>query len=89
MFESTGRPTPKRLAAVGVAALTLVKAEATLLDKKITTAKGSEYANEMTALKAKYTGKDVEKDKKIVTTTGFDKKVMRSFLSTFCRKTRG
>ena len=46
--------------------------------KKITTVK--ELSAEAIAKKANYTGKEVETDETIITTTGFDRTVVRAFL---------
>ncbi len=68
----------KLLAAAGAASMILINADPAMLKKKITTAK--EYSSLALEKKANYTGKDVQKDKGVITTTGFDKKVMRQFL---------
>jgi len=68
----------KILAAVGSASITLIAGEPELLEKKITTAKN--VSGEAVKRKAHYTGSDVEKDGKIITTTGFERKVVRKFL---------
>ena len=68
----------KMLAAVGASAITLVAAEPALLEKKMTASKT--YSGEAIKRKAQYTGSDVEKDAGILTTTGFDRQVMRDFL---------
>ena len=73
-----GYAAKKILAAVGSASITLVAAEPELLEKKITTAK--DMSGEAVKRKAHYTGSDVEKDGKIITTTGFERKVVREFL---------
>ena len=73
-----GYAAKKILAAVGGASITLVAAEPELLEKKITTAK--DMSGEAVKRKAHYTGGDVEKDGKIITTTGFERKVVREFL---------
>ncbi len=66
------------LGAVGPSALVPVLAEKALLGKKMTTSK--EDSAEATKLGANYTGKDVESDGRLVTTTGFDRSTVREFL---------
>ncbi len=73
----------KVLAAVGSASILLIHGHEDILKLKITTAKGTEFSKVMTAKKANYTGKDVEKEGKVVTTTGFDLKVLRAFMKAF------
>jgi putative intracellular protease/amidase len=68
----------KKLAAIGAAALVLVIAEPELLSKKMTTTKDD--SREAMRRKANYTGKDVESDGPMVTSTGFDRKVVRAFI---------
>jgi putative intracellular protease/amidase len=74
------------LAGVGSSSLVLVKAVPELLKKKITTNKNN--SAEAMRLKANYTGKDVETDGKVVTTTGFDRETVRSFLKALGRAIR-
>ena len=71
----------KVLAAVGAGSLALLEAEPALLEKKVTTVE--DLADQALALKAKYTGKAVESDGKLVTTTGFDKPALRAFVQAF------
>jgi len=66
------------LAAIGASSLVLVAGETALLEKKITTAK--EYSGEALKRGVHYTGNDVEKDGKVVTTTGFERSTVRSFV---------
>lgn len=74
------------LAAVGGAAITLVAAEPELLARKITTAK--EYSAEALRRAAHYTGNNVEKDGKVLTTTGFEREDMREFLDALRKMVR-
>ncbi len=71
----------KVLGAIGAASITLVNAEVSLLEKKITS--DPEYSIILVQKKANYTEKEVEQDGNIITTTGFDAKVMKSFLNKF------
>ncbi|MCK5578072.1 MAG: DJ-1/PfpI family protein, partial [Planctomycetes bacterium] len=71
----------KVIGAIGAASVTLVNADASLLDKKITTDEA--YAKYIIEKKAKYTGKDIQDDGLIVTTAGFKKKVVKEFLNKF------
>ena len=73
----------RTLAAVGASAITLVAAEPELLEKKITTSKSR--SGEAIKRKAQYTGKDIEKDAGVLTTTGFDRQVIRDFLKALCK----
>ena len=66
------------LGAVGPSALVPVLAEKALLGKKMTTSK--EDSAEAVKAGANYTGKDVESDGRLVTTTGFDRATVRDFL---------
>lgn len=66
------------LAAVGASSLALVKAEPSLLKKRITTS--PEVAGDALKLGATYTGKDVEEQDGIVTTTGRNRRVMKLFI---------
>lgn len=66
------------LAAIGTSAITLVVAEPTLLEKKMTTCKDD--SSEAIQRKAQYTGSAVEKDEGLVTTTGIDRQTVRNFL---------
>lgn len=68
----------KKLAAVGSAALALIAADDSLLEKKITTSK--ECSGEATRRKAQYTGNEVEEDGNVLTTTGFDQDTVRAFI---------
>lgn len=69
----------KVLGALGNATITLLNAEPSLLEKKITT--DEESSKIALAKKANYTGKEVEKDGNIITSTGFDAGAIKSFLS--------
>jgi len=55
-----------------------VIAEPELLEKKLTTSK--EDSGEALKRGANYTGNDVEKDGRLITTTAFDRGVVRDFL---------
>ncbi len=68
----------KVVAALGPAAVALVIAEPELLEKKLTTSK--EDSGEALKRGANYTGNDVEKDGRLITTTAFDRGVVRDFL---------
>jgi putative intracellular protease/amidase len=68
----------KILAAIGAGSLVIASADEKLLEKKITT--NEENSAAALKLKAHYTGKDVEKDGLVLTTTGFDTKTVRKFL---------
>lgn len=68
----------KVLGAIGAASITLINAEPLLLKKKITT--DEDYSKIALEKKANYTGKDIEEDKNIITTTGFDTQIIKSFL---------
>lgn len=71
----------KVLGAIGAASITLINAEASLLEKKITS--DPEYPIILVQKKADYTEKEVEQDGNIITTTGFATKIMKSFLKKF------
>ncbi len=71
------------VAAVGPSALVPVIAEKGLLAKKMTTSK--EDSAEAAKRGANYTGKDVESDGRLVTTTGFDRATVREFLKALKR----
>jgi serine protease Do len=73
----------KTLGGAGAASIALLKAEPSLREKKFTTSK--ELANEAVIQKTPYTGKEVETDGELVTTTGADKKAIRAFLEAFKR----
>ncbi len=75
------------LAAIGASALVLPAGEVEILKKKITTSE--DVSSELMAKKATYTGSKVEKDEKIITTTGFDKETVRSFLKAVRQITKG
>jgi len=68
----------KVVAGIGDASLVLVAEKSDLSEKKFTTSK--ENSGTALKLKANYTGSKVEKDGKMVTSTGFDRKTIRSFL---------
>ena len=71
----------KLIGAVGPASVAVVKAEPALKEKKMTTSE--DQSEKALALEAKYTGKPVERDGKFVTSTGFDKPAVKSFLQAF------
>jgi putative intracellular protease/amidase len=73
----------KVVAALGPASVAVVKAEPSLLGKKMTTSE--DQAEKAMALQAKYTGKPVERDGKLVTGTGFDKPAAKEFLKLLTR----
>ncbi len=75
------------LAGVGSSVIALVAAEPELLAKKMTTSKDD--SSEAIRRKALYTGKEVEQDASLVTTTGFDRKTMRAFLKEVVRAGSG
>jgi len=75
------------LAAIGASSLVLPAGEAEILKKKITTSE--EVSSELLNKKATYTGSKVEKDETIITTTGFDKETVRSFLKSVRQATKG
>lgn len=68
----------KVLAGIGQASIALIKEDSKLREKKFTTSKNC--SGQAIKFKAKYTGNKVEKDGKMVTTTGFDRITIRSFL---------
>ncbi|MDT8390121.1 MAG: trypsin-like peptidase domain-containing protein [Lentisphaeria bacterium] len=74
------------LAAVGASSLALVKAEPALLDKRVTTS--PDAAGDAVKLGATYTGKDVEEESKIVTTTGRNRRVMKMFVKKLAETAR-
>jgi serine protease Do len=76
----------KIIGAVGPSAVVLAKAIPEIAGKKLTTAKAD--SAEVIKQKANYTGKTVETDGKLVTTTGFDRAAVRDFLKTLYRTTR-
>jgi alanyl-tRNA synthetase len=55
--------------------------------KKITTSE--DVSSELLSKKATYTGSKIEKDETIITTTGFDKETVRSFLKSVRQATKG
>ena len=71
---------------MGPSAVALAKAIPTIAGKKLTTTKDD--SAELIKLKANYTGKSVETDGKLVTTTGFDRATIRDFLKTLYRLAR-
>jgi S1-C subfamily serine protease len=75
------------LAAIGASSLVLPAGEAEILKKKITTSE--DVSSELITKKATYTGRKVEKDEKIITTTGFDKETVRGFLKAVRQVTKG
>jgi serine protease Do len=75
------------LAAIGASSLVLPAGEAEILKKKITTSE--DVSSELLSKKATYTGSKVEKDETIITTTGFDKETVRSFLKSVRQATKG
>jgi S1-C subfamily serine protease/putative intracellular protease/amidase len=74
------------LAGVGSASLALVVAVPELSDTKMTLPK--EFSAVAIEKGAHYTGAEVETDGLLVTTTGFDRKTVRSFLNAFRRMAR-
>jgi serine protease Do len=75
------------LAAIGASSLVLPAGEAEILKKKITTSE--DVSSELLNKKATYTGSKIEKDETIITTTGFDKETVRSFLKSVRQATKG
>jgi serine protease Do len=75
------------LAAIGASSLVLPVGEPEILKKKITTSE--DVSSELITKKATYTGNKVQKDEKIITTTGFDKETVRSFLKIVRQVTKG
>lgn len=71
----------KAIGAAGAAAVVLANAEPALADKKMTT--DVEYSRHLLERGMKFTGKDVERDGPIVTTSGFDRRVKKAFLAQF------
>lgn len=71
----------RTVGAIGAGVLALVKGEPELASKKMTVSE--EDAEALQALQAKYTGKPVERDGKVVTTTGFDKATVKQFIAAF------
>ncbi|MBN2507925.1 MAG: trypsin-like peptidase domain-containing protein [Verrucomicrobia bacterium] len=76
----------KVVAAVGPSAVVLANAIVGIEGKKLTTTKAD--SAEIIRRKANYTGKPVETDGKVVTTTGFDRATVRDFLKTLDRIAR-
>jgi serine protease Do len=76
----------KVIAAVGSSVIVIANALPDIEDKKLTTTKAD--SAELIKHNANYTGKDVETDGKIVTTTGFDRTTVRDFLKTLYRTVR-
>jgi len=70
----------RTLAAVGPSALLPVLAGEEKLDRKLTLPRG--ISGEAVARGATYTGKDVESDGNLITTTGRERSVLREFLQT-------
>lgn len=68
----------KTIAAIGSRSLLLLKADATIKTKKITTS--VQFSELALSEKANYTGKDVESDGNIITTTGSDEDIIKDFL---------
>ncbi len=68
----------KITAAVGVSVIVLANAIPDIAGKKLTTTK--DLSAEAIKTRANYTGKDVETDGEIITTTGFDRAAVRAFL---------
>ncbi|MDI6787591.1 MAG: trypsin-like peptidase domain-containing protein, partial [Planctomycetota bacterium] len=71
----------KVIGAIGGASVVLINADAKFLSRKLTTAE--EYSSVMLERKGNYTGKEVQTDGAIITTTGFDTKTVKSFLNTY------
>lgn len=69
----------KTVCAYGAGVLVLANAGGKLLEKKLTAPE--KYSKILGDKNAKYTGKTVERDEKVITGNGFDKAAMRSFLS--------
>lgn len=76
----------KIVAAVGSSAIVIAKAVPDIPGKKLTTTKDD--SAEVIKMKANYTGKGVETDGKLVTTTGFDRATVRDFLKALYRTAR-
>jgi len=74
------------LAGVGSASLALVAGNPDLAETKMTLPK--EYSAVAIEKGANYTGAEVETDGQLVTTTGFDRKTVRSFLKVLRRSAR-
>jgi S1-C subfamily serine protease/putative intracellular protease/amidase len=77
----------KVIAAVGPSSVVLASAIPGIEGKKLTTTKAD--SAEIIQRKANYTGKSVETDGKLVTTTGFDRATVRDFLKALYRVARG
>jgi putative intracellular protease/amidase len=69
------------VAAVGKASVAVVQADSSLLAKKVTC--DPDCSSLLIDVKANYTGKEVEKDENIITTTAYSTKIVKSFLATF------
>jgi serine protease Do len=76
----------KTIAAVGSAVMVLANAIPDLKGRKLTTIQ--EDSTELIARQANYTGKAVETDRNLVTTTGFDRAAIRAFLKALYRTAR-
>jgi serine protease Do len=76
----------KVIAAVGSSVAVVVHGVSGIKDKKLTIAK--EDSAEVTAAGAEYTGKAVENDGRLVTSTGFDRAAVREFLKVLYRIAR-
>jgi serine protease Do len=71
----------KAIGAIGGASLAIINADPQASGKKLTTAE--EYSSVMLEKKANYTGKEVQVDGLIITTTGFDNKTVKTFLNSY------
>lgn len=69
----------KIIAAIGSRALLLIQADESLKSKKITTT--AQFSEAALSAKANYTGKDIESDGNIITTTGSDEDIIKLFLN--------
>jgi serine protease Do len=77
----------KIIGAVGGASIAILYADNSLADKKITT--DETFSKQIMEKTKKYTGKPVEQDGLLVTTTAFEKKIVRYFLNEFRNAIKG
>lgn len=77
-FLKEANQAKKIIAAIGSRSLLLLQADESLKSKKITTS--SQFSEALINAKANYTGKDVESDENIISTTGNDEDIIKAFL---------
>ncbi|MBI4835539.1 MAG: trypsin-like peptidase domain-containing protein [Planctomycetes bacterium] len=77
----------KVIGAIGGASIAALYADTSLADKKITT--DETFSKQIMEKTKKYTGKPVEQDGLLVTTTAFEKKIVKYFLGEFRNAIKG